>query len=285
MSEDAKTRIKRGRSKLILSEPFYAVLSLRLQVVEDKKASTAWTDGKRFGYNPDFIMSLTDAEIIGVWVHEVMHNAMGHMVRRANRYMRKWNIAGDYAINSIIRQKFSLPKGVLYDPRFNGKNAETIYDLLPGVPEQGKDQGDPNSGSGNDPQSTDPGRCGEVRDAESPNETSNEWKVAVAQAVAAAKGIGNLPGDLAAAIDKILRDPLPWQEMLRRFVDQTAKTDYRWCPPNRRHIAQGLYLPSIIGDELRNIVVAVDSSGSVSDQALGRFGVRSKASCSNSKHS
>ena len=93
-----------------------------------------------------------------------------------------------------------------------------------------------------------------------PNETSNEWKVAVAQAVAAAKGIGNLPGDLAAAIDKILRDPLPWQEILRSFVDHTAKTDYRWCPPNRRHIAQGLYLPSIIGEELRNIVVAVDSS-------------------------
>ena len=46
------------------------------------------------------------------------------------------------------------------------------------------------------------------------------------------------------------------------------KSDFTWLKPNRRFIAQGLYLPSLYNPCLDEIAVVTDSSGSVSDEEL-----------------
>jgi predicted metal-dependent peptidase len=62
-----------------------------------------------------------------------------------------------------------------------------------------------------------------------------------------------------------------WRAILGDFVAATAPSDYRWTPPNRRHIASGLYLPSVERRGLGEIVIAVDTSGSIGKRELEQF--------------
>ena len=51
----------------------------------------------------------------------------------------------------------------------------------------------------------------------------------------------------------------------------SARNDYSGTPPNRRYISQGFYLPSLRSLELPAVVVAVDTSGSVTEEDLAQF--------------
>jgi predicted metal-dependent peptidase len=135
------------------------------------------------------------------------------------------------------------------------------------------DDGGSSAGSGDDP-----GVCGAVRDAGDGSPAQQQarearWQVAVAQAarIAEARGKGDLPAGLVRAVEEILRPTVPWRDVLREFVTRTARNDYRWNRPNRRFVARRLYLPSLAGDSLGEVVVAVDTSGSIGQEELDRF--------------
>ncbi|PIE68760.1 MAG: hypothetical protein CSA21_05695 [Deltaproteobacteria bacterium] len=127
----------------------------------------------------------------------------------------------------------------------------------------------------------DPGKSGEVRDGWDPEDghpSPNELKdmeirneVDLALAVNQAKALGKLPDGVARLVEETLYPKLSWGELLRRFVEHTARNDYTWNPPNRRYIHTGLYLPSVKNEELPEIVIGVDTSGSISQQELDQF--------------
>ena len=127
----------------------------------------------------------------------------------------------------------------------------------------------------------DPGKSGEVRDAPSlqgessplddTTEQENEWKIVLAQAVIQAKSMGDLPAGLERLVDKILNPKLNWRDLLGRFINASARNDYAWTPPNRRYLHMGLYLPSMRSDDLPEVVIAVDTSGSISRAELDQF--------------
>jgi predicted metal-dependent peptidase len=299
----------RARAGLVLDQPFFASLLLRLAVFEDVTCETMYTDGKRLGYNPKFIESLSLDEVKGFVAHEVMHIASAHQVRRGERESSEWNAACDYAINSLIEDDgFKLPKDRLRSAEFDGKSAEEIYRAIyhkkpdsqnqGQQPQQGQGSGqssasqqqqgqgqdgdqDQQGASGGQQPSADPGKCGEVRDvtAEDGGQASQadlsqneaEWKIAVAQAAQQAKAMGKLPAGMERFVEALLEPKVDWREVLRRFVTQTSKQDYKWFPPNRRFLHYGLYLPSIQGDSLPPIVVAVDTSGSIDNEILQQF--------------
>lgn len=128
---------------------------------------------------------------------------------------------------------------------------------------------------------SDPGRSGEVRDASPPDEGSgglgdetpeeSKWRINLAQAAAKARSMGDLPAGLARMVEHLLSPKLDWRQLLHRFIQASARFDYAWMPPNRRYLHQGLYLPSMRSDDLPEVVVAVDTSGSVSGQELDQF--------------
>ena len=60
-------------------------------------------------------------------------------------------------------------------------------------------------------------------------------------------------------------------EILREFVSSQARDDMSWSRPNRRFIAQGLYLPGLHSEVLGEIVIAIDCSGSISKAQLASF--------------
>ncbi|KKL69918.1 hypothetical protein LCGC14_2110110 [marine sediment metagenome] len=103
---EARKRMMSARSALILDEPFWGALALHLVVVEDPDCTppTAWTDGARLGYHPDFILSLPWKQLLGLLAHEVLHCVLGHPWRRMGRDQKLWNEACDRAINPELKK-------------------------------------------------------------------------------------------------------------------------------------------------------------------------------------
>ncbi len=279
----AAKKITKARTGLVLDAPFFGSLSLNLLVVEDKTCPTMWTDGQSLGYNPKFVDGLSLSQTKGILAHEVMHLACGHQARRGNRKHGKWNVAGDFAINGIITKAgFELTDDACIDPKYDGMSSEKIYTLLPKGGGQGP--GDDKGGGTPGKPSSDPGGNGEVRDAppqsghgraeQSDLDQSEEiWKVRAIQAAQQAKGMGDHSGAIDTFVKSLLEPKLDWKELLREFIEQTAKNDYTWMVPNRRYLSLGLYLPSLNGGlELEKAITGVDSSGSVYQKEFDQYG-------------
>jgi predicted metal-dependent peptidase len=126
-----------------------------------------------------------------------------------------------------------------------------------------------------------PGGFGEVLDAideqgqpTSPAEKSrqeHEWSIAAEQALRSAKMCGQEPAGVERLLSESRQSRQDWRAILRDFVTATTACDYRWFPPNRRYIASGLYLPSVEHRGLGEIVIAVDTSGSIGAHELEQF--------------
>jgi predicted metal-dependent peptidase len=315
-------KLTRGRVQLILKQPFFGTLSLRLKLMPGTVPTMA-TDGSRIVYNPAFVDELKPEELEGTLAHEVLHCALGHHCRRGERKPELWNVAADFAINPLlIANGFVLPAGALVDPTFNNLSAEEIYARLlrkrseensgtkprqqptngsgasvtspqgtdatttsnqrPGAPPQpGPDQCGPTTGEAAGPMSIRPGGFGEVWDATdehgqpaSPAEKrrqEHEWGIAAEQALRSAKAWGHEPGGIERPLSESRQSQQDWRAILRDFVAATTPADYRWTPPNRRHINSGLYLPSVERRGLGEIVIAVDTSGSIGKLELEQF--------------
>lgn len=291
-----RERIGSAQTALVLDHCFFGALALRLAVREaPEKSKTMATDGRSLFFNPEFVKTIDDDELVGLWAHEVMHPAMQHHTRRGNRDPEMWNKAADYEINPILVQAgFKLPAGALIDSRFDGMSVDQIYSVLDRERQQGggrDDGGGENSdgtdgpkesagdgksdgnGGGNGEADGDGGKSdapGEVLDAPDPSEDEAEWQVAVNQAANLAKMMGKLPAGMASVVEKATRPRIDWRAILRRFVQERAKSDYSWKMPNRRYIAQGIYLPEIRSEEMPAIATFVDTSGSTLSER-GKF--------------
>jgi predicted metal-dependent peptidase len=312
----------RARTQLLLNQPFFGTLCLRLKLVTTTSFPTMATDGRRLVYNPAFVEKLTPAELEGVLAHEVMHCALAHHCRRGEREAQLWNQATDYAVNLIlISNGIALPKDALIDPAFADLGAEEIYARLL---KQGQDSGPAQSpsqssapltsaeGSGNgpgqvpqsatqetqspqrqpqqqpelpglsdQPRPSRPGGFGEVVDAvgeddepASPAELSrqmHEWAINAEQALCSAKACGHEPGGIERPLEQARQSAQDWRAILRDFIAATNPSDYRWAPPNRRFVSSGLYLPSVERSGVGDIVIVVDTSGSIGTQELEQF--------------
>lgn len=309
----AYNKLLKARTSLVLNHPFFASLALRLKMKEDYTCHTVWTDGKVFAYNPHYVNILPPIKLAGLAAHVVMHPACNHHKRRQNRDPKMWNRACDYAINGILLDAdIILPDGYLHHEQYQDKSAENIYKILcraagddsdesaKAVPEEQQKQEQSieeeeenetrvKDGQGDEDDSDDampdgdPGLAGEVRDE--PDESSSgdeefteiDWDEAIIQAAHNAREMGKLTGELARFIEKKINPRLCWQELLSRFIERSARSDYSWLTPNRRYIHQNLYLPSLQNSELREVIVAIDTSGSVKDTELTKFSVEVSA--------
>lgn len=265
---EAKEKLTKARASLILSQPFFACLALKMPLIEDKTCETAWTDGARMGYNPDFINSLSLDEVKGVICHEILHVTNLHHLRMQAREARAWNIASDKAINPLIKSaNLALPSGALYG---SGLSAEDEYTKTP------KGGG----GQGKGGQGADVGKCGEVRPYKGPDGKGaseadikaheNQIKVDVSQARQIAKRAGKMPADLDRIISDMIESKVSWREVLQRFCLDSIKSDYTWKRPNRRFIPR-VYMPSLDGQKLSRIIITIDTSGSIDDSDLRTF--------------
>ena len=270
----ALDKILKARSILILDHPFFGSLALRLKPIENNELETATVNGKELFYNSEFIDSLTIRETVGVMAHEVMHLALGHGWRQGHRERKRWNVACDYTINeNLLKTSFTLPKVAFTNNIYNSMSAEEIYEKLP----REKDKKSSGKGKGNEEKegkgkNNDPGGCGGIEPAKNQNEANEmkaTWQAAVAQAAQMSQG--TLPADIQRQVKEILNPSIPWYILLRDFVERTARNDYDWTRPSRRYIGLGVILPSLISEQLPEVVIAIDTSGSIDTEALSKF--------------
>jgi predicted metal-dependent peptidase len=276
--EQALRAVTAARCRLILARDaancFFATLALRLSVRADRSVATLATDGRRLLVNPAFVAGLAPDELLGCVAHEVMHNALAHFARRGGRDPAAWNVACDLAVNPLLLSaNFRLPAGRLvpgegpFAALPAGRSAEEYYALLAERPPGGSTSGRPRG--------RDPGGCGEVLDAApSPagvRALTAEWDVAVAEAHQAARRRGTLPAGLGRAAGRPSPTSTDWRTILRDFLSTQARDDYSWVPPDRRFVHRGVYLPGLRGVRLGEVVIAVDTSGSVDDRQLASF--------------
>lgn len=117
--------------------------------------------------------------------------------------------------------------------------------------------------------------AGEVRDAPlsvDPTALEAEWKIAVQQAVAIATARGKLPGGIKAMVAEAMKPRLDWRAILRQFVQQAwTAVDYTWTVPSATYIPHGLYMPKLANETIPCIVIAIDTSASISDRLLAEF--------------
>ena len=256
----------KARAKLVLDNPFFGTLCLRLKPVEWEQ-DTGATDGKHLFYNKAWFLKLTEQQRVGFLAHEVLHVVFMHHLRRQERHPKKWNVAADYAINVYLDDNgFILPQGGLLDHKYRNQTSEHIYNDLP-EPPQGWDAID-----------VDFGGCGGVLDhpdmdgtAQKQSAIEAQETVAINQAAQAAKAAGKLPAGLESVIEALEQSKVDWRHVLARFLRSDSASDYSWNKPNRRFIGQGLFLPSMSIPCLDDIVIAVDTSGSISDEELQQF--------------
>lgn len=300
MNKESSTalRIQKARTTLLLDHPFFGSLLFRLKGQERPSIQTMATDGVSLFYNPEFVSTLSQGELAGVLAHEVMHPALQHHTRRADRSLKRWNIACDYAINPLLVDAgLTLPKDVLLDNRFRGMSAERIYNLLDqdelesqqksgssnrsNDPSKSVDDGENSQDGSEDGPSAPitPGGIGQVLDAplaeeadgKDCSEQARDWQIAVEQAEALARLAGKAPAGLERSIEEAAQAAVDWRELLRRLWSDTVPADYSWMRPNRRHIWAGLYLPGTVREGVGEIAIAVDCSGSVNARQLGLF--------------
>ena len=120
------------RLRLLLDYPFFGSLALTLLHKENSNIPTCSTDGRSLNYNPQFVDNLTQNEKLFLYLHEICHIILGHSVRRKGRDPKLWNIAGDHAVNILLRESVDLPRpeGGLYNSNYQGLSAEEIYSKL-----------------------------------------------------------------------------------------------------------------------------------------------------------
>ena len=101
-----------------------------------------------------------------------------------------------------------------------------------------------------------------------------DWKVNGQRALTAGRAAGNVPAELARAINNATVTKRDIEEILRDFIIKTLGGDYTYERPRKRYIIHDLYLPSVRADVIPEIVMVMDTSGSIGQNELSYFAAK-----------
>jgi len=287
-----QTKLAAARTRLILEKPFLGALVLRLPLVEadPRWCPTVATDARALYYNPDYVRGLPLEQVQFALAHEALHCALSHFARREHRVKHRWDLACDLAINPLlVKEGLSPAPGALVVPGFEGMTAEEIYPLIKDDELEGEAPFDrhlyegasegggppPDDGADASPERSEPGRGGRRPAGEPPPLSPQErealaerWRRYLAGAAQQAMQAGKLAGALARMVDRLLAPRVPWRMLLARYLVARARDDYTYMRPSRRE-GQAI-LPALRGHEM-DLVVALDTSGSIDDEEIREF--------------
>jgi len=80
---------------------------------------------------------------------------------------------------------------------------------------------------------------------------------------------GKLGGSMQRLVNSLLRPTLPWRSLLARHLCSSARTDYDLLRPSQRREGDAI-LPSLHAKQV-NVLIALDTSGSITEQELAAF--------------
>ena len=280
----------------IMGNPKYTALAGVLMIgnrniVDDPSVPTACTNGRDEMYGREFVKQLNDAELRFLVLHEVYHKLFRHLTTWQHLYKQDAqlaNMACDFVINLKIvddnaKDRFATMTGILeggcYDTKYAGMDTAQVYNLL-------RDDQDGNEGGQGSESLPDGGQPFDEHDwdgaeemtADEQRELAREIDEAVRQGALVAGKLGS-GGDRDLA--ELLQPQVNWREVLREFVQNTCTgSDYStYRRPNRRYLSSGMYMPSGISEQVGELVVAIDTSGSIGQRELSAFLTEVKEIC------
>lgn len=287
MSDDRAALMALAKARAVVRQkmPYLSSAVLTMTpVASDIVPTMGVTDGLTLFYNRAWVIAQKTDELAGVHVHEVMHVVHKHYDRRGEgRDQRRWNIAGDIAINpTILKEELKLPEGHLLPGRYGlqeGLTIEQYYDLLENKLsiELGGSDGEGDVCQGNCGSVA----CGSGGGAGKPAHSEDRPKSEVAQIVkevrrAIKEHVRSHPGHhWGLSIDELDADDskVPWQQVLRHVLRRNASricsgaTDYSMTKLSRRSFQVEYPLPGLIDRKLEP-AIAIDTSGSMSESRL-----------------
>tara|TARA_R110000765_G_scaffold1940_1_gene5319 strand:- start:2698 stop:3867 length:1170 start_codon:yes stop_codon:yes gene_type:complete len=282
-----------------MDEPFFAALSRKVE----KRASTAIPtagvmvnpDTAQFEmiYNPEFFASLPEEQVKGVLKHEFYHLIFEHVTSRKPEGVphMAWNVAADLAINSHLvgelPEMACMPGVGPFADLPKGESAEWYLANLPQKDETEGGEGGESSESGGEPGEPGEGEPGSFddhsgwsEDGDSPaQEAANQMakqrlkealKEAASEAAGAAKGWGTVSAAVKKDIIKRLETKVDWKKVLRYFI-KTSQRASRSSSVKRINRRYAYIHPGKKVQRQAKIAVAIDQSGSVSDEMLSTF--------------
>ena len=296
--------------RLLIEEPFFAALSRKIEKKENYGIPTAGVrvnpDSGHFemAYNPDFFEKLSDKEKAGVLKHEFYHLIFDHVTSRKPEGVphQKWNIAADLAINSHLQGELPdnccMPGVAPFEDLPLGQSAEWYLANLPedeesegqgegggsggeGEPSEGDESGgednnnnDSGSGSSKPGNFDDHSGWEEAANSEAnqmaKERLKNAIKEAAQEASQAAKGWGSMSGEVRKEIMKRLETKVDWRKVLRYFI-KTSQRANRSSTIKRINRRYAYIHPGKKVRRQAKIAIAIDQSGSVSDEMLAAF--------------
>jgi predicted metal-dependent peptidase len=273
-----------ARVGLLLKASFFGNLATRLKLINaDEWCATAATDGRNFYYNTRFIEMLRPKEIEFLFGHEVLHCVYDHFGRRGDRDPQLWNIANDYCVNgdlvkhNVGEKITSVP--CLYDRKYDGMSSEEVYDQLyenatkidiGKLLDQMIDEHLDGEGDGDGDEDGE-GSGRPKLSAEDKQAIKDEIKEAMLAAAATVDGAGNLPAGVKRLIQQLTEPQMNWREILRMNLESTIKADYTWMRASRKGWHMDAVMPGQKPDEMIDIAVMLDASGSISETMLKDF--------------
>lgn len=295
---------------LMQEEPFFAALSRRVDKRKDMSIPTAGirinptTGFYELIYNPEFMASLPNAHKTGVLVHEFYHMALMHVSSRLpdelagvmadprpsqekRALFQIWNIAADLSINYLIGEE-RLPEMCCFpgkkpfdDPAFKpGQSAEYYYRVLREKKDEfekqlqeGAGQFDDHSAWGASGDGGEGGVGGNIPDdirEMAEEKLKGSIRSAIQETSADSRGWGTVSADMRKMIAESVTSVVNWRTILRNFVKKSNRSDksstmkrlnrrYPYVHPGRKIKREA------------NIAIAIDQSGSVSNQMLVTF--------------
>ena len=272
MALTSEQRVTKSHIAIMRSKQFCmfaGVLSVgKVNFTED--LPTAATNGRDVMYNPKFIDTLNDKELNYVVLHEALHKVYQHM----HLWKKLWkenpmlaNMAADYVVNYAIHEAdedseiAKRPDSALFDMVYKGMTTKQIFDMLKRSSDFVKQQ------AGHD---THDWEGAEALSDDEVKETAKQIDQALRQGEIIR---GKMQGNKNRAVNEILEPKVNWREQLREFVNSTCKNKDRtsWRRPHKRFIGQDIYMPSMIGESIGQVVVGIDTSGSIGQKELNEF--------------
>ena len=300
--------IEKAFKRLLIKQPFYGLFCLSLPKTVTKKVPTLAVAKKGINcellINPDFWEEHTDDEQIALLTHELSHIALQHMfISDSFADQKLFNVSADCEVNSYIE---NLPASACKASMLgmqDGLGTKQYYEALnkqqqanaqsPQKPcnggQGGSGENESGDGGGNNPNDEYPQEL--LPQDKKPIDSHATWKdfkdlpeatkqliknninsIVVATAEQVEKQCGSIPANLRETIEK-LRQKKPevfnWKAYFRRLLGSIYDVNIRSTRRKQSKRFEGA--AGIQHRKKVSILVAVDTSGSVSSKELQDF--------------
>ena len=274
-----ESRVSAARARLILDRPFLGALVLRLPVeyTNESWCKTIATDAHQIFLNRQYLDGLSLSQIEFALAHEALHCALAHFSRRQHREQHRWDVACDFAVNSLLVNDGLVPvPDALHLSEFDGLSAEEIYPMIEDELDRSTHDGHLYDGQATDENlvAPDSRECSDrpgVPRPLSPMERlklEQQWQERLAGAAQQALQAGRLSASLARMLNLLITPSVSWRNMLAKFMSMRSRDDFDYARPGRRE--GDAILPALRSVAIE-VVVALDTSGSIAVSEMTEF--------------